>query len=186
MVKWNAKVLVTQSCPTLCNPMDCGPPSSSVRGILQARTLAWIAIPFSRGSSQPRNWRPVSCTVGKFFTNWGTKGIPQMVKYLPATWETWVQSQGWGINWDEVRGAPGAQNWRRRCLSGSCKCSLKSCVLVPNVGLHPTLFSSNWVIRYAEDQTLQLWVKCKQAPVQPSRYPATEGSKRQRGSPGEV
>ena len=40
-----------QSYPTLCNPMDCSPPGSSVHGILQARILEWVAIPFSRGSS---------------------------------------------------------------------------------------------------------------------------------------
>ena len=45
------KVLVTQSWPTLCNPMECSPPGSSVHGILQARILEWVAIPFSRGSS---------------------------------------------------------------------------------------------------------------------------------------
>ena len=47
-------VLVSQSCPTLCDPMDCSPPGSFVYGILQARILEWVAIPFSRGSSQPR------------------------------------------------------------------------------------------------------------------------------------
>jgi len=45
------KVLVTQSCLTLCNPMDCSLPGSSVHGILQARILEWVAIPFSRGFS---------------------------------------------------------------------------------------------------------------------------------------
>ena len=45
------KVLVPQSCLTLCDPMDCSPPGSSVYRILQARTLEWVAIPFSRGSS---------------------------------------------------------------------------------------------------------------------------------------
>ena len=45
------KVLVAQSCPTLCHPMDCSPPGSSVHGILQARILEWVAISFSRGSS---------------------------------------------------------------------------------------------------------------------------------------
>ena len=65
-LKWNMKVLVAQSCLTLCDPMDCSPPSSSVCEILQARILEWIAIPFSRGSSQPRNWRQVSCTVANF------------------------------------------------------------------------------------------------------------------------
>ena len=46
-------VLVTQSCPTLGNPIDCSPPGSSVHGILQARKLEWVVIPFSRGSSEP-------------------------------------------------------------------------------------------------------------------------------------
>ena len=50
-----ACVLVTQSCPTVCNSMDCIPPGSSVHGILQARILEWVAIPFSRGSTQPRS-----------------------------------------------------------------------------------------------------------------------------------
>ena len=48
-------MLVTQLCPTLCDPMDCSPPSSSVHGILQARILGWVAIPFSKGSSRPRD-----------------------------------------------------------------------------------------------------------------------------------
>ena len=46
-------VLVTQSCPTICNPMDCSRPDSSVYGILQARILEWVAILFSRGPSHP-------------------------------------------------------------------------------------------------------------------------------------
>ena len=48
-------VLVAQSCPTLCNPMDCSPPGSSVHGTLQARILDRVAIPFSRESSPPRD-----------------------------------------------------------------------------------------------------------------------------------
>ena len=46
----SVKVLVVKSCPTPCDPVDCSPPDSSVLGILQARILEWIAIPFSRGS----------------------------------------------------------------------------------------------------------------------------------------
>ena len=49
------KMLVAQLCPTLCNPMDWGSPDSSVRGILQAKILEWIAISFSKGSSRPRD-----------------------------------------------------------------------------------------------------------------------------------
>ena len=51
---------VTQLCLTLCDPTDCSPPGSSVHGILQARILQWVAIPFSRGSSQPRDQTQVS------------------------------------------------------------------------------------------------------------------------------
>ena len=46
---------VAQSCPTLCDPMECSLPGSSVHGILQARVLEWVAISFSRGSSRPRD-----------------------------------------------------------------------------------------------------------------------------------
>ena len=67
------KVLVAQSCPTLCNSMDCSLPGSSVHGILQARILEWIAIPFSQGSSWPRDWTRVSCIAGRFFTIWATR-----------------------------------------------------------------------------------------------------------------
>ena len=49
-----------QSCPTLCDPMDCSLPGSSVHGILQATTLEWVAISFSRGSSQPGDQTRVS------------------------------------------------------------------------------------------------------------------------------
>ena len=54
-IKVEVKVLVAQLCLTLCDPMDCSPPGSSAHGILQARVLEWVAIPFSRGSSQPRD-----------------------------------------------------------------------------------------------------------------------------------
>ena len=67
------KVLVSQSCPTLCNPMDCSLPGSSVNGIFQARILDWVAIPFSSGSSQPRVQTWVSCITGRFFTICATR-----------------------------------------------------------------------------------------------------------------
>ena len=72
-----AAVLVAQFCWTLCDPTDCGPPGSSVRGILHATILEWIAIPFSRGSSQSRNRTWVSCIAGRFFSVWATGKIPR-------------------------------------------------------------------------------------------------------------
>ena len=59
---------VAQSCPTLCNSMDCSLPLSSVHGIFQARVLEWVAISFSRGSSQPRAGTWVSCIVSRWVT----------------------------------------------------------------------------------------------------------------------
>ena len=53
--------LVPKSCPSLCDPIDCSPPGSSVHGILQARTLEWVAMSCSRGSSWPRDWTHISC-----------------------------------------------------------------------------------------------------------------------------
>ena len=62
------KVLVTRSCPTLWEPMDCSPPGSSVPGTLQARILGWVAISFSRGSSRPRDHTQVSHFAGRLLT----------------------------------------------------------------------------------------------------------------------
>ena len=58
--------LVAKSCQTLCDPLDCSLPGSSVHGILQARILEWVAISFSRGSSGPRDGTWISCIVGRF------------------------------------------------------------------------------------------------------------------------
>ena len=70
---WKVKVLVTQSCLTLCDPMDCGPPASSVHGVLQGRILEWAAITYLSRSSQPKHQTWVSCIAGRFFTIWVTK-----------------------------------------------------------------------------------------------------------------
>ena len=53
--------------------MYCSLPGSYVLGILQARILEWVSIPFSRGSFRPRDWTQVSCIAGRFFTNWATR-----------------------------------------------------------------------------------------------------------------
>ena len=67
LIMWS-EVKVAQSCPTLCDPME-----DTVHGILQARILEWVAIPFSRGPSQPGDQTQVSCTAGRFFTSWATR-----------------------------------------------------------------------------------------------------------------
>ena len=59
---------VAQSCPTLCDLVDY-----TVHGILQARILEWGAVPFPRGSSQPRDQTQVSHIAGGFFTSWATR-----------------------------------------------------------------------------------------------------------------
>ena len=64
--------LVTQSCLTLCDPLDCSPPGSSVHGILQARILELVAVSSSKGSSQPRDGNCICCVsyaAGRFFTH---------------------------------------------------------------------------------------------------------------------
>ena len=66
-IEWKWK-LVTQSCLTLWDPVDCTPPGSSVHRILQARILEWVAILFSGGSPWPRDQTQVSCIAGRFYT----------------------------------------------------------------------------------------------------------------------
>ena len=78
-VKWSE---VAQLCPTLCNPMDCSPPGSSVHGILQARILEWVVITFSRGSSRPRDRTQVSRIRGRCFNLWATR---EASKPFPGT-----------------------------------------------------------------------------------------------------
>ena len=77
------KVLVTQSCLTLCDPKTPpprgGPSASSVHGIIQAGILEWVAILFSRGSSWLRDWTQVSCIAGGFFTIWVTRETPRWI-----------------------------------------------------------------------------------------------------------
>ena len=63
---------VSQLCPTLFDPME-----HTVHGVLQVRILEWVAVPFSSGSSQPRDGTQVFCIVGRFFTNWATREVPK-------------------------------------------------------------------------------------------------------------
>ena len=67
-------LLIAQSCLTLCTPMDCSTPGSSVHGIFQARMPEWVSISFSRGSSWPRDQTWVSLIAGRVFAIWVTRG----------------------------------------------------------------------------------------------------------------
>ena len=62
-----------------CDPMDCNPPGSSVHDISQARILEWVAISFSRGSSQPRDLTCISCIAGRFFTTEPFCGLDKFI-----------------------------------------------------------------------------------------------------------
>ena len=70
----------------ISDPMDCSPPGSSVHGILQASTLEWIAISFSRGPFLPKDWTWVLPTTGSFFTIWATREAPWIEAISPKFW----------------------------------------------------------------------------------------------------
>ena len=74
--------LIGKLCLTLCDPMDCSPPGFSVHGILQARTLEWAAISFSRGSSPPRDPTCIFCIAREFFIT-EPPGKPQFLVHKP-------------------------------------------------------------------------------------------------------
>ena len=93
---WVLTCLVTQSCLTLYDPMDCSPPGSSVHRILQARILKWVAMPSFRGSFWPRNWTQVSCIfciVVRFFII-EPQGKPFGVKVTNEGKTTWLKKRG--------------------------------------------------------------------------------------------
>ena len=74
---------VAQSCPTLCNPVDCSPPGSSVHGTLQTRILEWVAISLFRGSSLPRDWTQVSRIAGRHFNLRATREAQESCVNIP-------------------------------------------------------------------------------------------------------
>jgi len=72
-----------------CDPMDCSPPGSSIHGILQARILEWVAISFSRGSSQSRDWTQVSHTAGRRFNLWATREAQLELQHIEKSCSPW-------------------------------------------------------------------------------------------------
>ena len=169
----------TQSCLTLWDPMDCSPPGSSVHGILHARILEWLAIPFSRGSSWFRGRTQVSHIAGGFFTIWATR--EDLVK---LKWEKdfravslvpgpqWAQNQLWPWLWltlaqplpcprhkEESRDLVWLSQWQEQTQRRQEQCSLRTLqqelhdlVVIWRKPLHP-LLPPSWL---TETQT-QSW-----------------------------
>ena len=80
-------VKISQSCPTLWNPMDY-----TIHGMLQARILEWVAVPLSKVSSQLRDQTQVSHIAGRFFTSWGTREAVCRVRHVKCR-------NGWSTSW---------------------------------------------------------------------------------------
>ena len=91
------KVLVAQSCPTLYDPMDCTPPNSSVSEIVQRRILEWVAIPFSKGASWPKD--------GTF------SGLPHCRQILYC-----LSHQGWWLLWKMALSVMQIRRWNVTCF----------------------------------------------------------------------
>ena len=96
-LKWKVvKVLATQSCLTLCDPMDCSPPGFSVHKVLQARILEFASISFARASFQPRYQTWISCFAGGFFTIWATREATRTLEWVAYTFSrgfSWLRNQ---------------------------------------------------------------------------------------------
>ena len=104
-------VLVIESCLTLLHPMDCSLPDSSVHGILQARILEWVAIPFSRRFSWSRDQTQVSCTAGRFFTVWSTGlSTPNSTARASIQIHLSLRESGYAWSWLDL----GSNPWRRK------------------------------------------------------------------------
>ena len=138
----SVKVLVAQSCPTLCEPVDSSPPGSSVHGILQTGILEWVAISFSRGSSQPRDATHVShvlCITGGFFTCWAVG------EARTSTWPWENMSSLYALVFSSVK-------WGHHSTNLKCKISVE---------LHSQSLGNG--LRRAQIVSLQMWASAEVA-----------------------
>ena len=142
-----AGMLVTQSCSTLCDPIDYSPPGSSVYGILQARILEWIAIPFSRGSSWSRDRNQIYHIVGRFFT---TREAPLLES---------VQFSRSVVS-DSLRPHE-PQHTRPPCLSAT-------------PGVHPNSCASSWWCHPAVSSSVVPFSSCPQSLPAPESFPMNQ------------
>ena len=99
------RLLVPQTCPAVHDLMGYSQPGSSVCGILQAKILEWVAIPFSRGST----WSRVSCFAGRFFAIWATREAPKAMSLFLSFWKAVLPGIGFlldscyqaGFSWEK-------------------------------------------------------------------------------------
>ena len=138
-----------------CDPMDCSSPGSSVDGILQARILEWVAIPFSRGSSRPRDRSWVSCIAGRFFTA-ESPGKPSFtVLQLRKAWDFIVITASCFLcvytNFDSFRRPYGSGFWSTAYVSSTWTLinTESSCQLEILRGRGSTVGTRNlgWILR---------------------------------------
>ena len=156
------EVKVIQLCPTLCDPMNCSLPDSSVHGILQTRILEWVAIPSSKGSFQPMDWYQVAHIEGRYFTIWATGmplKLPQIVTFKILKACIWIPPP-------RPRVCLGPQcDWTQRWSSQVSFCGLLSLPMTHDASfkacvfycfrLWAALFPWNWIV----GRTLNLWWK---------------------------
>ena len=151
---WLTDRQVAQSCPTLCDPIDCSLPGSSAHGILQARVLEWVAVSFSRRSSQPRDRTWVSRIAGRHFTIWA--------KLMGQTHVFCVAGRFFttSTTWEALPSPlplPKAEQWCKS-LQGHCVSpSLITDLLrkqEPRTSSTPTAWASWWVMMYPHHRAL--------------------------------
>ena len=133
---WN-EVKVAQSCPTLCDAMDY-----TVHGILQARILEWVAFPFSRGSSQLRDWTQVFRIEGRFFTGWATSFFISALYILctQSLSRVWLFVTPWTV----AHQAPLFMDFPGRNTRVGCHALLQG--IFPTQGSNPGLLPCTWIL----------------------------------------
>ena len=130
---------VARSCLTLCDPVDCSLPGSSLHGVLQARILEWVAISFSRGSSPPRDQTQVPHIVGRCLNLWATREAHYFWgKYLWKKERIWVE--GATRQWSRADHLSASSVWssEQRLLPGGVLSR------VQGLGLLPSCLVTGW------------------------------------------
>ena len=120
---WYCYCLVTKSSLTLCGPMDCSPPGSSVHGISQGRILEWVAISYSRASSWARDQTRVYCITGRFYTIWATREAPPLVLFKTSVLtSTHGNYPSWSLRHNILKAMVPGLPWWSSGYESACQC----------------------------------------------------------------